>query len=107
MCDARTPRWILQQIALIPLITERPHVLEAVAMVYKKLSEVVNVTKRVAGGRERGVVVAVKEDDRNVLGVSLIRPESDHRHAQEGIDDDRKVRGECRPDLGLCEDPDW
>src|SRR5712664_4379178 len=107
MRDARTPRLILQQIALIPLIAERPHFLKTVAMVHKKLSEVVNVTKRVAGSSEWGVVVAVQEDNRNMSGMSLIGPESDHRHAQVGVDDDRKARGECRADLELCEDRDW
>src|SRR6266852_9950208 len=106
MCGARTPRLILQQIALISLIAERPHFFKTVAMVHKKLSEVVNVTKRVAGSGEWGVVVAVQEDDRNMSNVSLIRAESDHRHAQVGVDDDRKARGECRADLGLCEDRD-
>src|SRR5216684_6542504 len=107
MGDARAPRLILQQIALIPLITEGPQFFRPVAMIHKKLSEVVNVTKRVAGSSEWGVVVAVQEDNRNVSGVSLIGPESDHRHAQVGVDDDRKARGECRADLELCEDRDW
>src|SRR6266849_5018341 len=106
MGDARAPRLILQQIALIPLIAKRPNILKTVAMIHKKLSEVVNVTKRVAGSSEWGVVVAVQEDDRNVGGASLIGPESDHRHAQVGVDDDRKARGKCRADLGLCEDRD-
>src|SRR5258708_32210386 len=104
MRDARTPRLILQQLVLIPLIAERTHFLKTVAMVHKKLSEVVNVTKRVAGSSEWGVVVAVQEDNRNMSGMSLIGPESDHRHAQVGVDDDRKARGECRADLGLCKD---
>src|SRR6516162_8905966 len=63
MCDAGTVRWILQQIALISLIPESPHIPKAEAMVHKKLCEVVNVAKRVAGGGERGVVIAVQKDD--------------------------------------------
>src|SRR5260370_38181804 len=49
MGDARTPRLILQEIALIPLIAERPNFRNTQAMVDKKLTEVLNITKRVAG----------------------------------------------------------
>src|SRR6516162_8897559 len=90
MRNSRAPRLVLQQVALISLIAERPYFIEMEAIVHKKLSKVVDVAKRVAGCRERSGVVAVQEDDWNVSGRAVSGPEPDHRHAQVGVDDDRK-----------------
>src|SRR5207245_10737350 len=80
------------------LVPEAPQLARAVPHVEKELSEVVDVAERIAGGRERRVVVAVQEDDRHPLDVALAAAEADDRDAEGGVDDPREIGGERRAD---------
>jgi hypothetical protein len=58
---------ILQQIALVSLIAQSPEFSGCVSTIPKELSKIVNVAEElVTGGWERGVVISMEEDDRDV-----------------------------------------
>src|ERR1700741_3790185 len=90
---------VLQQIALIALIAQSPEFARAVAVIEEELREGLDATKGVAGGRERGIVVAVEENHRDVLDAANIGAKANHRLAEIEILDHREVVWELRADL--------
>src|SRR5215813_2408212 len=91
---------VLQQVALIALITESPELARAVAVIEEELREGLDASKGIAGGRERCVVVAVDKDDRDVLDAADIGAKADHRLTEIEVHDHGEAVGEFRADLG-------
>src|ERR1700692_1104096 len=91
---------VLHQIALIALITQPPELARAVAVIEEELREGLDAAKGVAGGRERGVVVAVEEDHWDVLDAADMGAKANHRLAEIEVADHREVVGKLRADLG-------
>src|SRR5258708_22212507 len=91
---------VLRQIALIALITQPPELARVVAVIEEEWREGVDAGKGVAGGRERGVVIAVEEDHRDVLDAADMGAKANHRLAEIEVADHRKVVGKRRADLG-------
>src|ERR1700694_1811012 len=89
---------VLHQIALIALITQPPEFAHVVAVIEEELREGLDAPKRVTGGRERSIVVAVQEDHRDVLDAANIGAKANHRLAEIEVFDPREVVGNRRAD---------
>src|SRR5215470_5056610 len=90
---------VLQQVALIALIAEPPELARTVAVIEEELREGLDAPEGIAGGRERGIVVAVEEDHRDVLDAADIGAKADDRFAEIEVLDHRKMVGKLRADL--------
>src|SRR6266702_8449962 len=90
---------VLRQIALIALITQSPELTRMVAVIEEELREGLHAPERVAGGRERRIVVAVEEDHRDALDAADIGAKANHRLAEIEVPDHRKLVGKRRADL--------
>src|SRR6202011_5414323 len=90
---------VLQQVALIALITQSPELARVVAVIEEELREGLDAPEGVAGGRKRTIVVAVDEDDWDVLDAADAGAKANHRLAEIEVPDHREVVGKRRADL--------
>src|ERR1700730_1932698 len=91
---------VLRQVALIALITQSPELARVVAVIEEELREGLDAPEGVAGGRKRTIVVAVDEDDWDVLDAADAGAKANHRLAEIEVPDHREVVGKFRADLG-------
>src|SRR6516165_1246630 len=89
---------VLQQVALIALIAEPPELARTVAVIEEELREGLDAPEGIAGGRERGIVVTVEEDHRDVLDAADIGAKADHRCSEIEVPDHREMVWKRRAD---------
>src|ERR1700757_1155667 len=89
---------VRDQVALIALITEPPEFARAVAVIEEELREGLDTPERIAGGRERGIVIAVEKDHWDVLDAADIGAKANHRRSEIEVPDHREVVWKRRTD---------
>jgi len=84
MSDSRFVGRIGYEVALISLVSQAPQLARSVSVVEKKLGKIVDIPERIAGGRERRVVIPMQKDDRNTIVAMRLadRSKSEHRNAK-------------------------